>query len=285
MIFSVVWFCYVADAPAKHPRISKSELEYILSSLGDSVSKNHDQPLPVCDILTSIPFMALLILHFGNLFGLFFLITATPRFITEVLGFKLSNAGFISSIPYLMRIIFGFLFGWIGDYQRNSKVLSVTVIRKFYCIFCEYKSAQTISMAKRRKFRHLLKQLNLFAVHKFAFRALRSSLLFQLTQNFYNPKTTLPAHIIPGLLLIALCFVGFDIHACIAIITLSLGFNGAATVTSLQNSQDLAPNFAGSLYAVINFVGTSSGFIAPLLVAHFTGEHVRGFDAVLKQQS
>jgi MFS transporter, ACS family, solute carrier family 17 (sodium-dependent inorganic phosphate cotransporter), other len=142
MVFSVVWFCYVADAPAKHPRISKSELEYILSSLGDSVSKNHDQPLPVCDILTSVPFMALLILHFGNLFGLFFLITATPRFMTEVLGFNLSNAGFISSIPYLMRIIFGFLFGWIGDYQRNSKVLSVTVIRKFYCIFCEYKSEQ-----------------------------------------------------------------------------------------------------------------------------------------------
>jgi MFS transporter, ACS family, solute carrier family 17 (sodium-dependent inorganic phosphate cotransporter), other len=91
------------------------------------------------------------------------------------------------------------------------------------------------------------------------------------------------AHIIPGLLLIALCFVGFNIQACIAIITLSLGFNGAATVTSLQNSQDLAPNFAGSLYGIINFVGTSSGFIAPLLVAHFTGEHVRSFDVVLKR--
>lgn len=88
-------------------------------------------------------------------------------------------------------------------------------------------------------------------------------------------QTSVSAHIIPGLFLIALCFVGFDLHACIAIITLSLGFNGAATVTSLQNSQDLAPNFAGSLYAIINFVGTSSGFIAPLLLAHFTGENVR----------
>lgn len=57
---------------------------------------------------------------------------------------------------------------------------------------------------------------------------------------------------------------------CVAIITLSLGFNGASTMTNLQNSQDLAPNFAGTLYGVINFVGTTSGFISPMLVAHFT---------------
>jgi MFS transporter, ACS family, solute carrier family 17 (sodium-dependent inorganic phosphate cotransporter), other len=138
IIFSVVWFCFAANSPLTHPTISKSEVEYISSSLGDSVSKNFDQPLPLLDILSSVPFIALLILHFGNLFGLFFLITATPRFMTEVLGFKLINTGCISSIPYLMRIIFGFLFGWIGDYQRNSQVISVTVIRKFYCIFCKY---------------------------------------------------------------------------------------------------------------------------------------------------
>lgn len=148
MIFAVIWFYFIADSPAKHPSISKTELEYIQSSLGDSVSKNHDQPLPVYEILTSVPFIALLILHFGNLFGLFFLITATPRFMTEVLGFRLTNAGCISSIPYLMRIIFGFLFGWVGDYQRRNKVLNVTVIRKFYCIFCESNEIEKMTSIK-----------------------------------------------------------------------------------------------------------------------------------------
>ena len=74
------------------------------------------------------------------------------------------------------------------------------------------------------------------------------------------------------MLLIALCFTGFNAYICVAIITMSLGFNGAATMTNLQNSQDLAPNYAGSLYGIINFVGTTSGFISPVLVAHFT-EH------------
>lgn len=68
--------------------------------------------------------------------------------------------------------------------------------------------------------------------------------------------------------------MGCDPYICVAVITLSLGFNGAATMTNLQNSQDLAPNYAGSLYGIINFVGTTSGFISPIIVAHFTAQEV-----------
>lgn len=60
----------------------------------------------------------------------------------------------------------------------------------------------------------------------------------------------------------------------VALLTLSLGFNGASTMTSLQNAQDLAPNFAGNVYGLINFVGTTTGFITPLVVSHFTKEQV-----------
>lgn len=45
-------------------------------------------------------------------------------------------------------------------------------------------------------------------------------------------------------------------------------------MTNLQNAQDLAPNFAGQVYGMINFVGTMSGFISPLIVAYFTQENV-----------
>lgn len=74
---------------------------------------------------------------------------------------------------------------------------------------------------------------------------------------------------IPGLFLVGMCFVDQP-YVCVVLITLSLGFNGASTVTNLQNSQDLAPNYAGTLYGIINFVGTTTGFITPALVAHFT---------------
>lgn len=63
-------------------------------------------------------------------------------------------------------------------------------------------------------------------------------------------------------------------YVCVALITLSLGFNGASTMTNLQNAQDLAPNYAGTVYGIINFVGATSGFITPLVVSYFTAEKV-----------
>ncbi len=57
------------------------------------------------------------------------------------------------------------------------------------------------------------------------------------------------AHIIPGLFLIALPYVGSERpYVCVTFVTLSLGFNGAGVMTNLQNSQDLAPNYAGTVY-------------------------------------
>jgi MFS transporter, ACS family, solute carrier family 17 (sodium-dependent inorganic phosphate cotransporter), other len=55
---------------------------------------------------------------------------------------------------------------------------------------------------------------------------------------------------------------------------LSLGFNGAAVMTSAQNPQDLAPNYAASVFGFTNFFATMSGFISPLVVSYFTSERV-----------
>lgn len=83
------------------------------------------------------------------------------------------------------------------------------------------------------------------------------------------------AHIVPGLFLLALGHVGTNPYVHVAIITMSLGFNGAATLTNLQNAQDLAPNFAGTLYGLVNFIGSTSGFLTPMIMAYFTHEQVR----------
>lgn len=98
--------------------------------------------------------------------------------------------------------------------------------------------------------------------------------IFQALKTLFEIILEHLAHIIPGLFLIALTFVGCDPYVCVAIISLSLGFNGAATMTNLQNSQDLSPRFSGQIYGIINFFSTMSGFISPLIVAHFTREKV-----------
>lgn len=77
-------------------------------------------------------------------------------------------------------------------------------------------------------------------------------------------------------MLIILAYFGRDPYVCVAIMTISLGFNGAATASNLANSQDLAPNYAGTLYGIINCVGTTPGIFSPLIVAAFTKNEVCG---------
>lgn len=51
-------------------------------------------------------------------------------------------------------------------------------------------------------------------------------------------------------------------------------------MTSSQNPQDLAPNFAASVFGFTNFFATSSGFISPLVVSYFTSEKVSSLPTI-----
>lgn len=79
---------------------------------------------------------------------------------------------------------------------------------------------------------------------------------------------------IPGLFMIGMIFVSDRPYFSIAFMSASLGFNGAAAMTNLQNSQDLSPNYAATLYAIISTTGTTTGFVTPLVIAFFTKESV-----------
>lgn len=67
---------------------------------------------------------------------------------------------------------------------------------------------------------------------------------------------------------------GCNAPFAVTVIVLSLGFNGASTLTNLQNCQDLAPHFAGTIYGLVNCIGSSSGFITPSITSYITQERV-----------
>ncbi|CAH2092904.1 unnamed protein product [Euphydryas editha] len=215
VVWCAAWWFLVYDSPTQHPRISSGEKEYILKAIGDKVlsSRQNKVNLPILKILTSLPFLAMIILHFGSNWGIYFAMTAAPKFVSSALGFNLTSTGTLASLPYLARMIFSLIFGAIGDRIVKQNVVSMTFMRKFFCIF---------------------------------------------------------SHIVPGLLLIALGFTGCAPILSVALITFSMGSNGAATLTNLVNHQDLAPNFAGTLYGIANGIGNTAGFITPLVTAYFT---------------
>lgn len=136
LILTFLWYMLVADSPEVHPTISKDEREFIQKSLGNSVSKEKQFP-PIGKILTSIPFLALALLHYGSLWGLFFLMNAAPMFMVQALNFNLAKAGVLAALPPLARLLAGFAFGALGDRIRRKNTLSVTTVRKSFCLFCK----------------------------------------------------------------------------------------------------------------------------------------------------
>lgn len=70
---------------------------------------------PFKDIFTSFPFLAMVILHYGNTWGIYFVMTAAPKYVSSALGYNLTSTGTLSSLPYLARMIFSLIFGAIGD--------------------------------------------------------------------------------------------------------------------------------------------------------------------------
>lgn len=78
----------------------------------------------------------------------------------------------------------------------------------------------------------------------------------------------------PAVCLVIMTYAGCDAITAIVMLILALTFNGAACQTSLQNHQDLAPNFAGSLYGIMNTFGSFPGFIIPPIIGALTNERV-----------
>lgn len=134
---ALIWFYLVADSPSHHPRIDAKERQYIQQSLAGFLAKQKRAFPPILQLLLSPPFWSLLLLHYGNTWGLFFMLSAAPKYMSEVLKFNLSKTGILSALPYLARMLSGFMFGAIGDALLKRNALSKTMIRKTFCIFCK----------------------------------------------------------------------------------------------------------------------------------------------------
>lgn len=92
--------------------------------------------------------------------------------------------------------------------------------------------------------------------------------------NLFSVQIFFLAHILPAVFLLIETLVGCDTTWVIVLLTMSLGMNGATTITSLHNPQDLSPNYAPTIYGIVNSIASTTGFINPMIVGYLTAEHV-----------
>ena len=112
-------------------------LIFIRSQANTVQRKQHSlKEIPVLAILKSIPFLCLILCHFGNLFLLFFYQNTMMIYLTQVLGFNITKGGIAASFPWLGRMLFGFVFSWGADLIKKKKLMTITALRKTATIFC-----------------------------------------------------------------------------------------------------------------------------------------------------
>ncbi|XP_054716532.1 putative inorganic phosphate cotransporter [Uloborus diversus] len=129
-LWFVFWSIFVTDSPQEHPYITKSELKYIVSD--QKIEHNILlPPIPWTKVLTSVPFLALIVTQIGQDWCFYTIVNDLPTFFATILHFKVQKNGFLSSFPHLLQTIVGILVGFISDACVRRKLVTVGFARKF----------------------------------------------------------------------------------------------------------------------------------------------------------
>lgn len=90
VMWFIFWSYFCFSCPHDHPRISKDEKRY-LELFGNKVRPpdSWSKLPPFKSILTSVPFLAMTLAHFGNSVGLYMLVTEIPTFLNNILHFPI----------------------------------------------------------------------------------------------------------------------------------------------------------------------------------------------------
>lgn len=134
--WAIIFYFICYQSPAEHPTITETEKEFIERSLqGLKLHSGIKVNPPIGKIFTNYHYLALLTLHFGNDWGLYFILNEAPKFVSEGLHYDSKQAGMASGVPGLFRQLGGLIFGPAGDYLRQKEIMSLMNLRRGFVVF------------------------------------------------------------------------------------------------------------------------------------------------------
>ncbi|RZB39500.1 inorganic phosphate cotransporter [Asbolus verrucosus] len=130
MLWVLLWFLLCYSDPESHPFISEKEKKYLQTEL-ERVS--HDKKvIPWKAILTSVPLWALVAAQIGHDWGFYTMVTDLPKYMKDVLKFRVEENGVWSSLPYLVMWLVSMTSGWLCDWLIKKGYMGITIARKFF---------------------------------------------------------------------------------------------------------------------------------------------------------
>lgn len=111
----MLWVRVGHDSPELHPRLAAAEAAYLrhacpAKSAGASMNRSLAR-----QIVTSAPVLAICCANTANNFGDYVLMDGLPSFFRDVLGFSLTTAGLLASMPQIAILTTTFVSSWLAD--------------------------------------------------------------------------------------------------------------------------------------------------------------------------
>lgn len=140
-IWLLLWAWLIQDNPNKQGLISLEERTMIMTALssedpnaasgggghGGGPSK---YPVPWKKVLTSGPFLAILIAHTCNNWGWYMLLIELPFYMKQVLKFNIKENAVVTAIPFLTMWFFSMILSKTLDALRERGKITTTTARK-----------------------------------------------------------------------------------------------------------------------------------------------------------
>ncbi|XP_063222059.1 sialin-like [Bacillus rossius redtenbacheri] len=124
-----LWIFIIHDSPGKHPRISEEEKNYITST----VKKETEVKLqvPWLQIFLSAPVWAYLSVSISNVWIMFLLSVELPTYLTKMLYYSTTDAGYLVSacnaMAFIVQVSSGFLSQWLRGKGYISQLTSYRI--------------------------------------------------------------------------------------------------------------------------------------------------------------
>ncbi|CRK86494.1 CLUMA_CG000152, isoform A [Clunio marinus] len=129
-IWMVLWVFFIYDTPSLHPLIDQSERDYIVSSLNSGGEHGPPKKIPWKAIMTSIPFLGILIAHTCNNWGWYMLLIELPIYMKGVLKFEIKENATYTAIPFFTLWLFSIIISKTLDTLRCKGSITTTTARK-----------------------------------------------------------------------------------------------------------------------------------------------------------
>ncbi|XP_071945460.1 sialin-like [Antedon mediterranea] len=131
-LWLLIWATLIYETPSTDPLITKNELKYFNNT--EQKANVKYTSVPWKDIFTSPAVWAVAIGYTAYDFGWYLAITEFPIFLSSILGYDARKAGFLTSVPSLVRLPVVLISAFCADSVIRRDILSILNTRKLFVV-------------------------------------------------------------------------------------------------------------------------------------------------------